>query len=68
MLEETAEQQNSTNVLPTISIQAQKKTPLLMSQQKQNSALKYQMHLYLNCSIQFLSSLREQLDQNKQEL
>ena len=33
--EETAEQQNSTNVLPTISIQAQKKTPLLMSQQKQ---------------------------------
>lgn len=33
--EETAEQQNSTNVLPTISIQAQKETPLLMSQQKQ---------------------------------
>ena len=33
--EEPAEQQNSTNVLPTISIQAQKKIPLLMSQQKQ---------------------------------
>lgn len=33
--EELAEQQNLTNVLPTISIQAQKKIPLLMSQQKQ---------------------------------
>ncbi|KAA5634681.1 TonB-dependent siderophore receptor, partial [Pseudomonas aeruginosa] len=44
--EETAEQQNSTNVLPTISIQAQKENPTSYVATKANSALKSDAPLF----------------------
>ena len=63
--EEPAEQQNSTNVLPTISIQAQKKTSYVAT--KANSALKSDAPLFKTAqSVSVVT--REQLDQNKQEL
>ena len=64
--EEPAEQQNSTNVLPTISIQAQKKPPSYVAT-KANSALKSDAPLFKTAqSVSVVT--REQLDQNKQEL
>ena len=44
--EELAEQQNSTNVLPTISIQAQKENPTSYVATKANSALKSDVPLF----------------------
>ena len=65
--EELAEQQNSTNVLPTISIQAQKENPTSYVATKANSALKSDVPLFKTAqSVSVVT--REQLDQNKQEL
>lgn len=62
--EETAEQQNSTNVLPTISIQAQKENPTAYVATKANSALKSDAPLFKTAqSVSVVT--REQLDQKQ---
>ncbi|MGQ1266478.1 TonB-dependent siderophore receptor [Acinetobacter baumannii] len=62
--EETAEQQNSTNVLPTISIQAQKENPTSYVATKANSALKSDAPLFKTAqSVSVVT--REQLDQKQ---
>ncbi|MGN7652068.1 TonB-dependent siderophore receptor, partial [Acinetobacter baumannii] len=62
--EETAEQQNSTNVLPTISIQAQKENPTSYIATKANSALKSDASLFKTAqSVSVVT--REQLDQKQ---
>jgi len=62
--EETAEQQNSTNVLPTISIQAQKESPTSYVATKANSALKSDAPLFKTAqSVSVVT--REQLDQKQ---
>lgn len=62
--EEPAEQQNSTNVLPTISIQAQKETPTSYVATKANSALKSDAPLFKTAqSVSVVT--REQLDQKQ---
>ncbi|MDH2605606.1 TonB-dependent siderophore receptor [Acinetobacter baumannii] len=62
--EELAEQQNSTNVLPTISIQAQKENPTSYVATKANSALKSDAPLFKTAqSVSVVT--REQLDQKQ---
>ncbi|MGB9037459.1 MAG: Plug domain-containing protein, partial [Acinetobacter calcoaceticus] len=62
--DETAEQQNSTSVLPTISIQAQKETTSPYVATKANSALKSDAPLFKTAqSVSVVT--REQLDQKQ---